>query len=123
MIRVKDQNDDGKIDLNNDRVVVGNLQPKWNGGLMNEFSYKGWGLNIFIFARWGYFIQSGAEPLQGRFAQRVLTYWTPANATNDYPAPNYNNAAGDPFRSAMNYQDGSFIKIRYVTLSYQMPSS
>jgi hypothetical protein len=52
---------------------------------------------------------------------RVLNYWTPGNATNDYPAPNYNNAAGDAFRSSMNYQDGSFIKIRNVTLSYQMP--
>jgi TonB-linked SusC/RagA family outer membrane protein len=121
MIKVKDQNGDYKIDANNDRRVVGHLQPKWNGGLMNEFTYKNWGLNVFIFARWGYSIQTGAEALQGRFAQRVLNYWTPGNPTNDYPAPNYNNAAGDAFRSSMNYQDGSFIKIRNVTLSYQMP--
>jgi TonB-linked SusC/RagA family outer membrane protein len=121
MIRVKDQNGDYRIDANNDRKVVGNLQPKWNGGLMNEFNYRNWGLNIFIFARWGYSIQTGAEALQGRFAQRVLNYWTPGNPTNDYPAPNYNNAAGDAFRSSMNYQDGSFIKIRNITLSYMMP--
>ena len=121
MIKVKDQNGDYKIDANNDRKVVGHLQPKWNGGLMNEFTYRNWGLNVFIYARWGYSIQTGAEALQGRFAQRVLNYWTPGNATNDYPAPNYNNAAGDAFRSSMNYQDGSFIKIRNVTLSYQMP--
>jgi TonB-linked SusC/RagA family outer membrane protein len=123
MIKVKDQNGDYKIDANNDRRVVGNLQPKWNGGLMNEFTYKNWGLNIFIFSRWGYSIITGAEALQGRFAQRVLNYWTPANPTNDYPAPNYNNAAGDAYRSSMNYQDGSFIKIRNITLSYMMPGS
>ena len=121
MIRVKDQNDDYKIDLNNDRKVVGNLQPKWNGGFMNEFTYRSWGLNIFVFARWGYSIQTGAEALQGRFAQRVLNYWTPGNPVNDYPAPYYGNAAGDAFRSAMNYQDGSFIKIRNISLSYMMP--
>jgi len=123
MIKVKDQNGDYKIDANNDRKVVGNLQPKWNGGLMNEFTYRNWGLNIFIFARWGYSIVTGAEALQGRFAQRVLNYWTPGNPTNDYPAPNYNNAAGDAFRSSMNYQDGSFIKIRNISLSYLMPKS
>jgi TonB-linked SusC/RagA family outer membrane protein len=122
-IKVKDQGDDGRIDANNDRKVVGNLQPKWNGGLMNEFTYRNWGLNVFIFARWGYSIVTGAEALQGRFSQRVLNYWTPGNPTNDYPAPNYGNAAGDAFRSSMNYQDGSFIKIRNVTLSYMMPKS
>jgi TonB-dependent starch-binding outer membrane protein SusC len=123
MIKVKDQNDDTKIDANNDRRVVGNLQPRWNGGLMNEFTYRNWGLNVFIFARWGYSIQTGAEALQGRFAQRVLNYWTPGNPTNDYPAPNYGNAVGDAFRSSMNYQDGSFIKIRNISLSYLMPRS
>ncbi|MFL5746657.1 MAG: SusC/RagA family TonB-linked outer membrane protein, partial [Niastella sp.] len=123
MIKVKDQNGDYKIDANNDRKVVGNLQPKWNGGLMNEFTYRNWGLNIFIFSRWGYSIVTGAEALQGRFAQRVLNYWTPGNPTNDYPAPNYNNGTGDAFRSAMNYQDGSFIKIRNISLSYWMPKS
>jgi TonB-linked SusC/RagA family outer membrane protein len=121
VIKVKDQNGDYKIDANNDRKVVGNLQPKWNGGIMNEFNYRNWGLNVFIFARWGYSIQTGAEVLQGRYAQRVLNYWTPGNPTNDYPSPNYSNATGDPYRSSMNYQDGSFIKIRNVTLSYLMP--
>lgn len=123
MIKVKDQNDDGNINANFDRKVVGNLQPKWNGGLMNEFTYRNWGLNVFVFARWGYSIVTGAEALQGRFSQRVLNYWTPGNPTNDYPAPNYGNAAGDAFRSSMNYQDGSFIKIRNISLSYMMPKS
>ncbi len=121
MIKVVDQNGDYKIDANNDRKVVGNLQPSWNGGLLNEFTYKNWSLNVFMFARWNFYVRTGAEALQGRFAQRVLNYWTPANPTNDYPSPNYNNAAGDTYRSAMNYQNGSFIKIRNITLSYQMP--
>jgi TonB-linked SusC/RagA family outer membrane protein len=121
MIKVKDQNGDYKIDANNDRRVVGNRQPSWNGGLVNEVTYRNWSLNVFLFARWGYTIETGAESLQGRFAQRVLNYWTPANPTNDYPAPNYGNAAGDPYRLSMNYQDGSFIKIRNVTLSYLLP--
>jgi TonB-linked SusC/RagA family outer membrane protein len=121
-IKVRDLNGDYKIDANNDRTIVGHQQPNYNGGITNEFRYKDWSLNIFIFARWGYTIQAGSEALQGRFAQRVLNYWTPTNATNDYPAPNYGSAAGDAYRSSMNYQDGSFIKIRNISLAYRLPA-
>jgi len=120
-IKVKDQNGDYKIDATNDRVLRGHAQPNMVSGLSNDFRYKNWGLSIFIFSRTGFTIASGAEALQGRFAQRQLNYWTPNNPTNDYPSPNYNSAAGDPYKSAMNYQDGSFVKIRNITLSYLTP--
>ncbi|WP_276482907.1 SusC/RagA family TonB-linked outer membrane protein [Paraflavitalea pollutisoli] len=123
MIKVKDQNGDYKIDANNDRVIVGNPQPKWNGGLINEFTYKNWSMNIFIFSRWGFTANTGAEVLQGRYAQRQLSYWTPTNASNVYPAPNYNSAAGDVYRTSMNYQDGSFVKVRNITLAYRLPNA
>jgi hypothetical protein len=121
-IKVKDQNGDYKIDANNDRVIRGSGSPNWTGGITNTFNYKGIELSAFIFARYGYLITGGAESLQGRFAQRVLDYWTPTNPTNDYPAPNYNSAAGDAYRSSMNYQNGSFIKIRNITLGYFLPT-
>jgi TonB-linked SusC/RagA family outer membrane protein len=121
-IKVVDQNGDHRIDANNDRVVRGSSSPAWTGGITNTFNYKGLELSVFIFSRWNYLIPIGAESLQGRFAQRVVNYWTPTNPTNDYPAPNYNSAAGDTYKSAMNYQDGSFIKIRNITLGYFLPS-
>ncbi|UEG54158.1 TonB-dependent receptor [Mucilaginibacter daejeonensis] len=121
-IKVVDQNGDGRIDANSDRVVRGSSTPSWTGGMTNTFNYKGVELSAFVFARWNYLIQTGAESLQGRFAQRVVDYWTPTNPTNAYPAPLYTSATGDPFRSAMNYQDGSFIKIRNITLGYFLPT-
>lgn len=120
-IKVVDQNDDYKIDANNDRVIRGSSSPDWNAGFMNNFSYKNWDLDIFIYARWGFQIAAGQESLEGRYAQRVLDYWTPTNPTNEYPSPNSASAIGDPFRSAMNYQDGSFIKIRNISLGYNLP--
>ena len=123
-IKVKDLNGDYKIDPNNDKTIVGHASPNWTGGITNTFSYKNFDLSAFIFSRWGFTIPNiGAESLQGRFAQRVVNYWTPTNPTNDYPAPNYNSAAGDPFKSSMNYQDGSFIKIRNISLGYTLPSA
>jgi TonB-linked SusC/RagA family outer membrane protein len=122
-VRVRDVNGDYRIDANNDRVIVGNAVPKWNGGITNTFTYKSFDLSTFIFARWKFTVLTGAEALQGRFAQRVVNYWTPTNPSNDYPAPNYGSAAGDTYISALNYQDGSFIKVRNVTLGYVLPKN
>ena len=68
-------------------------------------------------------VRGGAEALQGRFAQREVNYWTPSNPTDEYPAPNYNNAGGDPYMRSMDYQDGTFIKLRNVSLGYTLPSN
>ena len=122
-IRVADLNGDYRIDANNDRKIVGNSSPKWTFGFNNNFSYKNWDLAVFMFGRLGFTVATGAESLQGRFAQRVVDYWTPENPTNEYPSPNYNSAAGDPFKSAMNYQDGSFVKVRNISLGYTVPNS
>ncbi|CAN5265445.1 TonB-dependent receptor [soil metagenome] len=122
-IKVVDQNGDYKIDANNDRVIRGSSSPSWTGGITNTFSYKGIELSAFIFSRLNFMVQTGAEALQGRYAQRLVDYWTPTNPTNAYQAPNYNSAAGDAFVNASNYQDGSFVKIRNVTLGYIIPTN
>ena len=122
-IRPVDLNNDYKIDANNDRKIVGTSSPKWTFGFNNTFTYRNWDLAVFMFGRLGFTVATGAESLQGRFSQRVVDYWTPENPTNEYPSPNYNSAAGDPFKSAMNYQDGSFVKIRNISLGYNLPNT
>jgi len=120
-IKIVDQNGDYKIDANYDQKIVGHQQPNWTAGLTNNLTYKNWSFSIFMYSRWGYTMEAGAESLQGRFAQRVVDYWTPDNPTNDYPSPDYNSASGDAFKSSMNYQNGSFIKIRNISLGYNVP--
>ncbi|RZK21271.1 MAG: TonB-dependent receptor [Pedobacter sp.] len=122
-VKVRDLNGDYRIDANNDRQVLGHYNPSWTGGLTNTFGYKGFDLSIFIVARYNFLIQTGAEALQGRFAQRVVDYWTPTNPTNSYPAPNYASASGDQYISALNYQDASFIKIRNISLGYNFAAN
>jgi TonB-dependent starch-binding outer membrane protein SusC len=130
-IRVEDLNGDGKIDAN-DRQVIGNFQPKWEGGITNRFSYKRFDLSVVIFARMGmkvlvpYFTADGGAqgfPFfnQGRVNQVKINYWTRQNATNDFPAP---DAGTDrlPFGSTLGYQDGSFIKCRSINLGYEFSS-
>jgi hypothetical protein len=123
-IRVKDQNGDGKIDTQNDRIILGNPRPKWSGGLDNSISYKGFDVNIFVFARIGQMINADRY---ARFDQQAtgnstsgLDYWTPENATNDYPRPTKNG--GLLYLSTLAYQNGSFARIRNISLGYTVPS-
>lgn len=47
-IKFKDLNGDGKIDVNNDRQIIGNPTPKFSGGFNNQFTYKNWDMSIFV---------------------------------------------------------------------------
>jgi len=47
-IKFKDLNGDGKIDLVNDRQIIGNPTPKFTGGLNQQFTYKQWDMSMFI---------------------------------------------------------------------------
>ncbi|MFD1768643.1 SusC/RagA family TonB-linked outer membrane protein [Sphingobacterium suaedae] len=117
-IKIRDLNGDYRIDANNDRQILGHSAPDWNFGFGNSFTYKNFDLNFFIYGRGGFMLTGGEEALQGRYSQRLVDYWTPQNPTNDYPAPNYNSAAGDTYKSSMNYQNGTFVKLRNVSLGY-----
>lgn len=120
-IRVEDVNGDGVIDPENDRQIIGSPTPIWSGGFRNTFSYKNWDLAAFFFSRWDYIVQGGAVDLQGQYVHRAVDYWTPDNPTNAYPKADYNNGGQPIYYNSMNYQDGSFIKLRYVSLGYNFP--
>ncbi|MCS3797202.1 SusC/RagA family TonB-linked outer membrane protein [Niastella sp. OAS944] len=45
--KFKDLNDDGKIDADNDRTIIGHAQPKFFGGLSQTFTYKAFDLSVF----------------------------------------------------------------------------
>ncbi|GEO10151.1 SusC/RagA family TonB-linked outer membrane protein [Segetibacter aerophilus] len=47
-IKYKDLNNDGVIDLDRDRTIIGNPTPKFTGGLNQQFSYKAWDMSLFV---------------------------------------------------------------------------
>ncbi len=131
-IKVQDLDGNHKIDAN-DRQVLGNFQPQWEGGITNRFSYKGFDLSVVIFARMGMKVlvpyltaDGGANGFgffnQGRVNQIRTNYWTRSNPTNDFPAP---DAGTDRllYGSTLGYQDGSFIKCRSINLGYEIPAA
>jgi len=121
-IRIKDQNDDYRIDGNYDRVVIGNTRPRWTLGLTNTFSYKGIELSAFLTGRLKYMAGVG-EGLTGMYGdQRKLDYWTPVNTDAEYQRPFMSEAGGDTYAFTY-YKDDSWIKIRNISLGYKLPTS
>lgn len=108
-----------------DRVILGQGSPKWTAGWQNTFLYKGFDLNIFTIVRWGHHIDAD---LLGYFSYGAINtssaydYWTPDNPTNDYPRP-YLNRSTSHSNSVLglNVVDGSFVKIKNLTLGYTLP--
>ncbi|TDS17458.1 SusC/RagA family TonB-linked outer membrane protein [Sphingobacterium paludis] len=122
-IRVRDMNGDGQIDATNDRRVLGNPRPNWLAGWDNNFTYKGFDLNIYVFVRWGQMLNPDFlrryDPQGLGQSTAAIDYWTPENPSNDYPRPNSGMSLGSMlFSSSLGYVDGSFARIRNISLGY-----
>ena len=123
-IKVRDQNKDGAIDANNDRIVLGQQTPKWTAGLNNRFEYKGWEFSFFLYARVGNIIQNQAAANfnpSGWANSIACDYWTPENPTNSYPRPNFNKNESMLYKSTLAYCKGDFLKIKDITFGYNFP--
>ena len=119
-IRVRDQDGNDTINFD-DRIVLGTPQPKWSGSLINTFRLFNFDLTVNIFARWGQMLNAGAYAYDPRMYDnmRAVDYWTPENPTNAYPRYDASRAEL-PFESTLRYVDGSFIKLKNVTLGYSL---
>ena len=113
------------INANEDRQILGHSVPKWTAGLQNTFVYKGFDLNIFATARYGQTIDGellGYFSYGDRNLPENYNYWTPTNPTNDYPRPYISRDTNDSQPIAgLNFVDGSYFKIKNITLGYTFP--
>lgn len=126
-IMVEDINGDSLIDTK-DRVYLGSAVPKFVLGFQNTFTYKSFDLSIFLFWRYGQMMNAeflGRYNPSGEGSGPVnLDYWTPENPTNDFPRPNLKaQLINYPAYQALNFIDGSYFKIKNITLGYTFPQS
>lgn len=121
-VKVKDVNGDGKIDPL-DRTFIGSLEPKYTAGLGNTVKYRGLSLSAFFNTVQGV---TRANDLLGtnqvfsdvRRNMVFRQWWTPETPINSYPA---NSATSNPYALGW-YEDASFIRLKDVTLSYDLPA-
>lgn len=122
-VKVADINGDSLINAS-DQVIRGTTVPKWSGSITNTFSYKGFELSVFVYARVGQTLNSLAyrPGLSGRYPFLKVNYWTPTNPSNEFPQPNKNFDINE-FGSSLQYQDGTFVKVRSISLTYTFPKT
>jgi TonB-linked SusC/RagA family outer membrane protein len=123
--QIKVQDLDGNRAVNDaDRMIVGSRQPKFVANLANRFTYKDWDLAFTTYARWGNTIYVGhLNPASGkRYNHLALDYWTPNNPTNAHPRPD-DDVQGSLEGSSQAYRDGSFIRLRQLSLGYTLPDA
>ena len=140
-VKFVDINGDGYIDAGDgtngnpgDRVVIGNTTPRYQYGFRINADYKGFDLGVFFqgvgerkiwgdgqLAIPGYFAKEGAMP------QAIAEdYWKADRTDAFYPrAWNLNGSnQGYVMRPQTKYMlDMSYLKIKNITLGYNMPSS
>ncbi|HEY9005264.1 MAG TPA: SusC/RagA family TonB-linked outer membrane protein, partial [Ohtaekwangia sp.] len=111
--------------------VLGNPNPKHYGGITNTFEYKG--IDLSVFGQWSYgndiFNSSGVFQSSGftnggldNQTVEMLKYWKREGDVTDVPRPelDMNNGA----RTSSRYvSDGSYFRIKTVTLGYNLPKS
>ncbi len=119
-VRPVDQNNDNKIDPNNDRKIIGNTRPNYIIGMTNTFKYKDFELSVFLYGRLHYWYATGGESEGGRGTQRLINYYTENNQNSEFQKPIYTAGSGDPYSAILGYQKASFIKIRNVSLAYNL---
>ncbi len=124
VIARKDSNGDGQI-TPDDRSILGSDVPDYFGGITTNFSYGNWDLSAFFYFKQGQMIQSnfhrGNNSLQGRYNNLDVDYWTPDNQDARYPRPSIGNE-GAIDGELLQYFDGSFVKLRNLTLGYNVDS-
>ena len=125
-IRFKDLNNDGVIN-DKDRTVIGNPNPKFTFSLNNTFSYKNFDLTIFLQGSYGNDIFNAnrmyteAMSIIQNQSSAVLGRWTGEGTSNNIPRaiygdPNQNSRVSDRY-----IEDGSYLKIKNINLSYTLP--
>lgn len=125
--RIQDRNHNGVIDAG-DEDIVGTPQPRWEGGTTQRFAYRNFDLTVVAAARIGGKISSDlfgggfASTMQGNYNNVNVHYWTPDNPTNRWSSAN-SAQTNPPYHSTFGYFDGSFLKIRSMTLGYNVPAS
>ena len=120
--RFVDTNGDNKIN-SDDRTNIGNGIPDWSFGFNFDAEWKGFDLSLFFQGVSGVDIFDATyrqDIASGNYPTWVLQRWTGEGTSNTVPS------LGDSKNwvcSDMYIQDGSYLRLKNITLGYTLPRS
>ena len=127
-VKFVDQNGDGKINLD-DRVIIGNPNPDLYGNISTNLSYKGLSLSATLNYSLGNdvynyqrsLLESGSSFYNQTLA--VTNRWKKEGQETDMPRATYGDPKGNNRFSDRWIEDGSYLRLKDITLSYKVPVS
>lgn len=126
-IKYRDLNGDGNVNLD-DKTIIGRGLPIHYGGFVNNFSYKGFSLNVFF--QWSYgndIYNANRITFEGntngrRNMNQFASYanrWSPENQTNEHFRAGGEGPIG--YHSTKYLEDGSYLRLKTLSLDYAVP--
>jgi TonB-linked SusC/RagA family outer membrane protein len=124
----QNNNLDSVID-DNDRMILGNAQPKWVAGLNNVATYKNFTLSFSFYISWGGNIYNNARAQLNLNATTNVTpepdyihgaWWHQGDVTI-YPIARNNSLGNGRDGSSLYMEDATYIRLRNAKLSYELP--
>lgn len=124
---IKDQNGDGKVDIN-DMTNLGHGLPDFTYGLTNTFQYKNFDLSILMQGVQGVNIINGnnrqtitGNNNQNSRADFYNNYYDPLYPNRDvkYAATTASSALPGPALTSQAVENGSYMRVRNITLGYR----
>ena len=119
-----DTNGDGQITVD-DRAVIGNIQPKFFGGISNTFAYKNFSLSaLFQYSVgaksiWNSIPMSTFNNLgENKYSEYALNTWTPETPNARYARTVYTDPSANGRTSDRYIYDSSYLRLKSMQFSY-----
>lgn len=106
-----------------DRTKIGDPNPDFIAGITNNFSFKNIDLSVFLHSIYGNDVFNGTliylESGSGEDNQttNMVNRWKKPGDITDYPK------VGDTYKSSRFIENGSFLRIKNITLGYTLPKN
>ena len=122
-VKYVDQNGDGYVDQENDRVVLGSAQPKFTYGFSSQLRYRNWDLAVTFQGSYGNKLYNQLEQaLESPNASynastKLLGRWTEDNPSTTIPrAFAQNNYSA--YLDSRFIEDASYLRLKNIQLGY-----
>jgi hypothetical protein len=125
-IRFFDLNGDKVID-DNDRTNLGSANPDMFGSFFNKFNYKRFSLNALFSFSYGNevfnYTRAQLEGMSNTYNQTtaVINRWKANGEVTNMPKANWGDPMGNNRFSSRWIENGSYLRLRALTFSYDVP--
>ena len=122
-----DLDNNGVID-DYDRLIIGDPNPDFIAGFTSKLSYESFSLNMIFYWSQGNMVMNELRrrrnqmTFTGNLGQDAMNRWRQQGDVTNFPMVRYGDSMQNFRPSTFNMEDGSFVRLKEITLTYRVPS-